>query len=538
MKKPERIDLSQEELEALLLRVESGSLQPGDYELIKAMAETIAYLSQAADKKSATIARLIRTLFGSTSEKSEVILGDAESDDSSKAPVPDDGGTAKDDGSDEKKNKKGHGRRSQEEYSGAERISVKHETLSAGDPCPECEKGKVYEQTPSTVVRIRGSAPFSSKVYEFERFRCNLCGAIFTASAPEGVGTQKYDETVVSMIALLKYGSGLPFNRIDKLQEAVGVPLPSSTQWDILEAAVEKFEPVYDELFRQAAAGDIVYNDDTNARILELMGKRRKKLEKPPDRSGLFTSGIVSRADDKTIALYFSGPRHAGENLERLLAVRSPSQGPPIQMCDGLSHNVPAGERTVVANCLAHGRRKFVEIVENFPEEVRHVLEVLKEVYAVDARAREEELSPEERLALHQRESEKPMKKLRKWLNRKIAKRQVEPNSSLGEAITYMTKRWDELTLFLREVGAPLDNNICERVLKKAILHRKNALFFKTENGARVGDLFMSLIHSAELVDANPLEYLNALQRNAEAASAAPSDWMPWNYSAALNSVD
>ena len=57
-----------------------------------------------------------------------------------------------------------------------------------------------------------------------------------------------------------------------------------------------------------------------------------------------------------------------------------------------------------------------------------------------------------------------------------------------------LLKHWIRLTLFLREAGAPLDNNVCERALKKAILHRKNSLFYKTQNGARIGDLFMSLI--------------------------------------------
>ena len=93
-----------------------------------------------------------------------------------------------------------------------------------------------------------------------------------------------------------------------------------------------------------------------------------------------------------------------------------------------------------------------------------------------------------------------------------------------------MLRHWTELTLFLREVGAPLDNNIVERMLKKAILHRKNSLFYKTMNGAAVGDLFMSLIHTCELNSANPFEYLTELQRHAEELRINPSAWMPWNY--------
>jgi transposase len=97
-----------------------------------------------------------------------------------------------------------------------------------------------------------------------------------------------------------------------------------------------------------------------------------------------------------------------------------------------------------------------------------------------------------------------------------------------------MRKHWLKLTLFLRVPGAVLDNNVCERALKKAILHRKNALFYKTQNGAHVGDIFMSLIYTAELNDESPFDYLVALQRHHEAAAATPVAWMPWCYREAL----
>jgi hypothetical protein len=104
----------------------------------------------------------------------------------------------------------------------------------------------------------------------------------------------------------------------------------------------------------------------------------------------------------------------------------------------------------------------------------------------------------------------------------------------LGDAIRYVQNHWVALTLFLTVAGAPLDNNITERALKKAILHRKNALLFKTLNGARVGDIFMSLIHTAELNNIPPFDYLVALQRRAKDVCMNPGDWMPWNYQATL----
>ena len=139
-------------------------------------------------------------------------------------------------------------------------------------------------------------------------------------------------------------------------------------------------------------------------------------------------------------------------------------------------------------------------------------------------------MSPEERLSYHQSHSKPTMDNLKAWLERQFEERLVEPNSALGEAINYLLKRWNSMTLFLRKAGAPLDNNLCERALKKAILHRKNSMFYKTRRGARVGDIYMSLIYTCELCGANALEYLNQLQLNTADVAEHPDRWMPWNY--------
>jgi len=111
------------------------------------------------------------------------------------------------------------------------------------------------------------------------------------------------------------------------------------------------------------------------------------------------------------------------------------------------------------------------------------------------------------------------MEKLHSWYTAQFAERKVEPNSGLGQAISYLLKHWEKLTPFLRVAGAPLDNNLVERALKKAILHRKNSLFYKTRKGAQMGNLFMSLIHTCENNGVNAFDYLTELQRHAEGVS-------------------
>jgi transposase len=534
-RKPELIELDASELEAILERTKTSALDARDHEKLKALVETLVWMTAELEKKSTTLERLRKALSINTkkTEKTSDVLegtGDAEPSQGNKEERLGEKPEKK------KKKPKGHGRNGADAYEGAEKIEVPHESLKSGDACPECETGKVYVlRNPRKLVRVTGQAPLQATVYELERLRCHLCGEVFGAKAPEGVGEEKYDASSASMIGLLKYGSGLPFNRLERLEGNLGIPLPASTQWGIVRAAALILAAVYDQLIRLAAQGDILYNDDTSTKILELLKENQRiEQESSKERTGIFTTAIVATCTDHKIAVFLTGRQHAGENLEDVLQHRACELEAPIQMCDGLSRNEPKDLTTILANCLAHGRRKFVEVVDNFPEPCRYVLESLRQIYRHDAIARKEQMSPKRRLRFHQDHSTEIMEALESWMNEQLDHKQVEPNSSLGAAFSYMLKRWDRLTLFLRKPGAPLDNNICERALKKAILHRKNALFFKTENGARVGDIFMSLIYTAELSGVNPLEYLTELLKHPEELRRSPHEWMPWNYQSAV----
>ena len=536
MRTPERLEVSAAELEAIVARARTGALSDADSERLAAAIETLVWLTAQLERKRVSVARLQQILFGATTEKTRAVLERvlARADAAPEGSTPD--ATAP------TVPRRGHGRNGAAAYAGAERVRVAHPTLTPKAPCPECEGGKVYRlKEPRVLVRVRGQAPLTATLYELETLRCHLCGTVFPAPAPPGIGEHKYDATAAAMIGLLKYGSGLPFNRLERLEGQLGVPLPAATQWDIVAATARQLAPAYTALVRQAAQGAVLHNDDTTMRILERMGKRgrRHALAEGASRQAraVFTSGIVSVTGERRIALFFTGPRHAGENLERVLTHRAADLAAPVQMCDALSRNLPGELETIVANCVAHGRRRFVDVAAHFPEACRTVLETLGAVYRHDAVAQQQGLDPDARLAYHQAHSGPLMEELHAWFTAQFATRRVEPNSVLGEAITYMCKHWEALTRFLQVPGAPLDNNICERALKKAILHRKNALFYRSDRGADVGDTFMSLIYTAELAGANPFDYLTALQQHADAVAAAPADWLPWNYAAARDAL-
>lgn len=526
---PERIELQMSELEAILARVQSR-LSPEEYDKLHTALETLLFLTRELEKNRVSVQRLKQLLFGAATEKTRQVLEKAMQEVGVDSPSdgPDDSSSSPESPAEKPA---GHGRNGAQEYTGGQKVPIPHPSLQGGDACPHCKKGKVYEMAePGRLVRIHGQPPLGATVYELQKLRCNLCGTIFTAPAPPEVGAQKYDPESVSMIALMKYGCGFPFNRLERLQGSLGIPLPAATQWEILTGCLPVLVPLYQTLIQQAAQGKLLHNDDTTMKILEQVPPPSDSEESAPTRKGVYTSGIVSVLDTHRIALFFTGPHHAGENLTEVLRHRAAELGPPIQMCDALSRNLPAELEVILANCLAHGRRRFVELVLNFPHECRYVLEILKEVYAYDAEARRQGFSDQQRLEWHQTHSGPQMADLENWLTDQIEQHRIEPNSSLGEAITYLRNHWEALTLFLRQPGVPLDNNICERALKKAILHRKNAYFYKTQNGARVGDLFMSLIHTCELNDVNPFDYLTQVQKHAGEVSSHPDCWLPWNY--------
>jgi hypothetical protein len=531
-------EISQDKLEKILSQTRQF-LNEEDAEILEDAIGTLAVVTSELEAKGASVARLRRLLFGATTEKMSNLFPDENKETTDNAKSSDNPDSTNEDKTDDdksnvtkKKKRKGHGRNGTDKYTGAARKKHTHESLTHKSDCPEegCDGQLYIQKEPKRLLRVTGVAPLTATVHELERLRCNLCGRVFTAKGPEGVGSETYDNKARAMIALLKYGSGTPFYRLEKLQKNLGIPLPSSTQWDEIVKAGRSAFPIYTELIAEGANGKLVHNDDTTSVILNLdspplIGKNGK------ERTGTFTSGILSVGDNYEIALFFTGREHAGENLEKVLAHRNKDLAIPIQMSDGLNVNTCGNFASIDVDCNTHSRRKFVEVKNDYPADTRHILNVFKAVYKNDDATKP--MSDADRMAYHVEHSKPLLDGLKEWFNAHVhdeKTRTIEPNSILGDAIKYMEDHWDKLTMFLHIPGVPLDNNACERILKKAILHRKNAMFFKTENGAHMADVFMSIIHTCELNGVNPFEYLVAIADNAEAVIDNPSAWLPWNY--------
>ena len=324
-----RVDVNIEELDRVLDGARETPLSEADCEKVKTALHALA-------------AMLVRPR---NTEKTNVVLPKSEDPGKDAGPQPNESSTPQ---------AKGHGRNGADAFSGAQKTEIKHQNLKHGDRCPDCEQGNVYGQKePKVLVRVVGQAPLAATVYSLERLRCGACGQVFTAQEPEGVGPEKYDETATAMVAQLKYGSGVPFNRLEQLEAHLGIPLPATTQWEMVEEGAELIKSARDkELIRlEAAQDEVLHNDDTGMKVLKM------NREPGDKRTGTFTSGIVSTRGQRKIALYFTGRQHAGENLADVLRQRASELGPPIQMCDALSWNtskLSAGVEVMIAHCLAH----------------------------------------------------------------------------------------------------------------------------------------------------------------------------------------
>ena len=561
MTKPVVVTATQAELDALLAQA-LLTFTAEQYALLEGVLGSFVYLMRAVQDAKISIRRLQQMMFGARTESSANLFtaapGGAAADSTSPAVVtsadPTAAAAANDDaaatvGTDAvPKSPKGHGRNGAQAYCNSPVVEVSVPNLVSGDPCPLCATGKVYESPPRVIVKVIGQPPLVANIFRLKRLRCRLCDAIFTgpmpattpapapfglqSSAPAKDDDQKYDASCACMLALLRYGCGMPLHRLQGLQQSLNVPLSDATQWDIVHRGVVAPREVFNALVVHAAQGELLHNDDTPARILSLMAQRTKDEAagvKPLARA-INTTGILALVQERKVALFFTGHAHAGTNLTQVLVKRAKDLAPPLQMCDALAANVPREFATILCNCLSHGRRQFAALIEHFPLACQFVIQMLAKVYGFDAHCRDKEMSGAQRLVFHQTHSAPLMGELHLWMNAQFEQRLVEPNSALGRALRYMIRHWAALTQFLHTEGAPLDNNAVERILKWAIRHRKNSLFYKTITGAEVGDIYMSLIHTCELSQINPFEYLQALMQHAQEVKVEPSLWLPWNY--------
>lgn len=520
---PEIIDLSSEELDALLERLQQAidydlALDSDDIRLLLNAVMTLASMQERLSDNKVTLHKL-RKLLGivTSSEKLSGLLGNDKAN-SQRKTTPN------------KKQKK-------KTTTPPPKVFHDFENLKKGDCCPDCQLGKLYKYEPAQLLRISGHTPFTPELHISERLRCNACGQFFTAPLSEdiiedGDNHQKYGYSARSLMALNKYFMGAPFYRQESLQSILGLSISASTIFDQCEYVANDCQPVFNALKIIAADAEHFHLDDTTHRILEQapIEKKKRGSDKMQTRTGLYASGIIATTGDKDIILFQTNIGHAGEFIDELLDKRQADKPPPILMSDALSSNNPT--LTVVHHgvCNSHARRQFVDVINQFPALVPWVLEHYKLIWMNEDECVNKKTNPAQRLAYHQQHSLPVMNEIRTWGEQQFSNETVEENSTLGKAIAYFNRHFERLTLFCTIEGAKIDNNYMETILKLIVRNRKNAYFYKTPAGAAISDVITSCIATSMQADVNVFDYFNAIQRHRIAVKNEPSAWLPWNY--------
>ena len=428
-------------------------------------------------------------------------------------------------------NKKGHGRNGADAYEGASIIEVEHPELSPSDICPaEACDGRLYEMSePGTLVSVSGAPLASATRYNLQKLRCGVCEIVYTAPLPEGVSDKKYDANFIAMLMINKYFMSVPLYRQDRLQNYLGIPLPASTQWDLMAAHEPMLKVLYQALSEDAANGVALCYDDTSVKIMSEIKAAKAAANGEKSQHTCFTTGIVSLHEDHRTYLYITDNRTAGKCITDIMSMRDASLDIPIMMCDALSANIPQGiseDLYILCYCLVHARRQFYELPDGYDDVADKVIGLIGTIY--DHESHTKGLSHEKRLAYHQEKSTPVMDALKLYLEEQ--KPEFEPNSVAGKAIDYILNRWTELSQFLRQPHAPLDTNIVERALKLVIQVRKSSMFYKSLNSAAFASYVQSALYSAAQNDINPCEYMSALIDNEQEVMQSPHDWLPWQY--------
>ena len=474
------INKSREELDAAIREIQTSHLSKETQDLMIGCIEFATWLPEAIREKNISIRNLQRMLFGEgggqakkkKKKKNTNSSDPPEKSAESSAPLNAEGNAdhppKETDTSSEnppgdlvpqptpeatRNTRKGHGRIGQAAYTTAINIPVALGTSKAGDECPGRCGGHLYPlKNPGVVIRVTGNALATVHRYILEKLRCHLCGEVVIAPLPSGAPKEKYDTTFKAQLAIQKYYVAIPFYRQEQIQRLLGFPLPDATQFELVEYVADAAYPVIKVLEKKAANGELVHNDDTRVKILSVMQENKTNPDK--DRTGMQTSCIMAKTEGHMIALYYTGTRHAGENLEEILRYREVVKPAIIQMCDGSSMNIPQSFKTILCNCLGHGFRKFRDLLEFFPEPCLKVMRSLATVFEVEEKTAG--MSAIERWRTHRQYSKPVMLELNRWLKAQLDEKQVEPNSSLGKAMRYLLKHWKALRRFLVVPGSPI----------------------------------------------------------------------------------
>lgn len=413
-----------------------------------------------------------------------------------------------------------------------------HPLASTSNTCEKCYC-RLSLTKPKVIFRVTSTALFTTEKHQLETKRCIGCG--LTVSADPGFDVQgmigQFTSYAAAVLIVLHYYMGMPFNRLSRFLSFMNGALPSSSQWDVASQSYDRLKPMYIALWlhsRESAKNMRV--DDSGAKILSTSGKIRDGTT--GGRSGVNATALkIMTHQNEEISLFITGLQHGGEVVNTLLHARE-SNKQIIKISDAANKNfalsAKSKQQVIEAACNEHAFAMFRSLRNDYPTHYQFVAETYNKIYELDRLCKSEKLNDEERLRRHQKTSLPLMAKFAKWTLVKLNSGTIEENSNEGRAFHYVINQFAKLTEFLKTPGVPLDTNLVEQFLRVSKRYFRNSSFFKTDTGAEVGDMFMSLTRTAIDAGVSPIDYICWCLDNHEDLKMNPNNYFPWMYASKL----
>lgn len=530
----QRIDVTMEGLRQLNQRIKLRELQGSDYSIFGALIENL--IGREETKLDRMIAKAAAATAGP--------LQDGSAASGTEPPAQT---------TEEMKKQKGHGKNGVVAFSNAKRFNSQLPQNTIGIFCPDCRGARLKSYRSKKIIHVIGQPLFCAEIYEAQQARCPVCGKITTSALPsnseQGIGKHViYDWSAAAMLLVLHYTAGMPFKRLELLHKSWGIPFSDANQWEVVNQAIEYLQPLLKALEDYAVENVRTLKlDDTGSMVLEIKSQIVAEIEAAKAlglsdksiRTGINATCARLETPEAAVILFFTGRHHAGEICERILAKCS-GESRVIKLTDAASKNFDhnQADKAIEAACNAHAFLKFHDVKKQFPVEYAMVGEAYALIFANDALAREQKMTPEERLKLHQEKSRPWMEKIKQLCASKLQDRSVEPRSPLWEPVTFFVNQWARLSKFLEVPGVPLDTNLVEQDLIIPVRYLAGSFNYKTINGAEVGDAAMSLTATSRACNVEPVKYLQYCLAHHQDLKTHPEKYLPWVYrDKAKNSV-
>jgi len=352
--------------------------------------------------------------------------------------------------------------------------------------CAECG-GTAFDELPADMSVEFEWQPgrFVRKLHQRETRCCKTCKLIERAPAPARVvDGGKYGPGFIAHTVVQKCADSLPLYRQVKMLERDGATIARSTLIDLFHRAAELIEPLYTRLRERLPERPFVYADETSLKMQHV------------DKLGF----VWTFATPQEIVYHYS-PDRSGDTPKDVLG---DSVG--VLVVDGYTgyNQVTTPGRRVRAGCIAHARRKFIDIDD---DDARAIVELFGEVFRVERDADKLEVAgKDEHLELRRARSKPAMDKIQAWCLEHKA--DYAPKSPMGRAIGYVLNHWGPLTVFLDDIRIEPSNMISERLLRTIALGRKNYLFVGHEDAGQNLAMLCSIIGTCALHGINPTAYI------------------------------